>query len=602
MKFSHLFFILLSGILLGWTGCDDEDDENPCIQNLPELGYSDGECSPELFRYQDFLGFPDNEGVSLISDCLGANDHGQAVRLNVPVNAGDRVFLHVYNGTYGFAQIDVLGSNDCGATTTSLLPGGCYYTSDAASKLTVTGTAAFDQIYLIVNVAASGPGESYVEYIPDASDEFIGIAAYGSEPEAIIIDGYRGYDLENEVSGLRIACDGSTTQRIIMGSCNPSADVADWVEESGLEVSEVYSGEGGTMMATEVPGGLDPNATGTALAKRRPRQNTDDYYAEPDYIITAPAPGTNALGDAQDFDPSFGLTFECLRYEPGPQSTEKRMNQVVVTMVDGGADVDGWAANEFERHVNRSIDNPYAQVNRLGHDFVFADNVPDDEFGHGTTTAGTVIGNYPGGRPLTVIHNKVLALHPSLGVYGTYFGLCVAVQVAGNIESDIINISLGLDPEEEPEALRCAVGYAVEKGAVIIASAGNDSANIDADPQWPAAFAADLFPSVVAVASYNYPPGGTLEDEPILSDFSNFGPMAVNAAAYLTAKTPLYGNPSGEFTYLAGTSISAPYITAELGGYIDGSGGEVSSLLGSLPSSGMLAPFVQGGRYLYVCD
>ncbi len=597
MRYSLFFYLLLAGTILTWSACDDEDD-TACELNIPELAYSDGNCSPELYEYTDLLGFPGNDGLVFTSGCASATDHAQIIRLNLAPTAGDEVTIHVYNATYGYANIEVFGSIDCGVSADAL--GSCFSTNAVADKFTVGGLNAYAEIFVRIDVSASGPNDTFKEYMPVA-DEYIAIAAYGNEPQSVASSEYAGYNPEFQLNRLDFSCDGSTTQRVILGSCNPDADVRSWLAEVGLNESETYAGAGGVVTAADVPPGMDPNTTGTALKRRRPTQDTDDYYAEEDFILTIPAPGEPGLIDAQDLDPNFGEALDCLTFEPGGASSASRENNIVVTMIDGGADMSGGNSSIWERHINLSIDQPYARLGFLGYDFIYGNDMPFDEFGHGTTTAGALIGNYSGEQSLTVIHNKIFSVQPGYGTYGTYFGAVVATQIAGNINSDVINMSFGLSPEEEPQALRCAVEYAISQGAVIITSAGNDTLNTNLAPQWPAAFSTLYAPQLVSVTSYNYPPGGFPELDPVRSSFANFGLFTTNLAAYLTAKTPTYGGSVDDFSYLTGTSISAPLFAAAVCQSLT-EGVFVGDLISSLPSSGALTSEVQNGTYLPVCE
>ena len=596
MRFQSLLFLLLAGTILGWSACDDEEPMN-CETTVPELNYSDGSCTPELYFFTDLLGFPANEGILLSPSCPSANDHGQVVRLVLPPTADDQVALHVYNATFGFASVEVFGSNDCGMTGASL--SGCFTTSAVADKLIVSGLNGFSEIFVRLDVAASGPGEAYEEYIPE-DGEYIAIAAYGDEPAPRGRVSYQGYNPEFQLEQLLIGCGGP--QRVILGSCNPGADIDGWLQEVGLSGSESYTGPGGTVRAADVPPGLDPNTTGTALTKRRPKQNTDDFFAEEDFLLSVPAPGDAGLIDAQDADPNFTEALECLVFELGTGSTEKPGDQILVTVIDGGVDDSGDRVAIFNNHLNRSTDHPLNARFRLGYDFVRGDNFPDDEFGHGTAVAGALVGNYRGDQPLTVIHNKIFSYSSLLDeVFGTYFGAVVATYVAGEVKSNLINMSFGLSPDAEPQALRCAIDYAVSEGATVVTSAGNDMLNLNIRPQWPAVFSRSYSPQVVAVASYNYPVGGFPGDDPVRSDFSNFDPNSVNVAAYLTARTPAYQGAADEFTYLAGTSISAPQVTAAFAtGLANATGPDV--ILFSLPSSPPMFGEVDAGRYLPVCE
>ncbi|MEL7161024.1 MAG: S8/S53 family peptidase, partial [Bacteroidota bacterium] len=234
-------------------------------------------------------------------------------------------------------------------------------------------------------------------------------------------------------------------------------------------------------------------------------------------------------------------------------------------------------------------------------DFFEGDFNPDDVLGHGTTTAGALIGNYRGESSLTVIHHKIFGPDGE----ATYFGALVAIYSAAEV-SNIINCSWGYVDPVIPRAMECAIGYAVSQGAFVIASAGNDQANITFgfEPQWPATFSEAFEGQVYAVASYQLADFGRDPDldNPILSPaFSNFGQefsVTVPVAAYLTAATPQFMGVDNAF--LAGTSISAPLITGALATSIINFGDE-GDFLARLRSTDNFNNNVLGNRFLPVC-
>lgn len=603
MRYSLFCYLLLAGTLLTWSACDDDtiiiDPPTECFEELPFLALSDGDCSPTVYRFTDLNDFPDNAGLELPPECPSANDHGQILQVEVP--ASGVLDVHVYNGTYGYANVTVYSANACDQDIAAI--NGCFSTTDVASKFTVDGLNGFENAYVRIDISASGPGEPFAEYNADA-DEFIGIAVWEEEPQIVTRVSYRGYEEESQLETLSVSCDGSGTQRVILGSCNPNADIQQWREDAGLNRSEGYSGDGGTLEAADVPPGLDPNTTVDALAKRRPRQNTGDYYTESDFIIRVPVPNSPGLFDANDFNPQQpGELFnDCLSFDLGTGSTDNPDDQIVVTMIDSGVDnVDAENRGYWNNHLNRSVDKRYTPVNSLGYDFVFGGANPSDDMGHGTNTAGALIGDYDGQFPLTVIHNKIFSIDEVLGVYGTYFGAVVATNVAVDAGSDIINASWGASPDNEPQALRCAVAYAENNGTIIVTSSGNDGVNIEMTPQWPAAFSAD-FTNVVTVGSWMYPDG--IGSDPSRPDFSNFGPTLVSVSAYLTARTPRYssfGDLPGGFNFLVGTSISTPLVSGVLAEEFNPFNGTFPGFQGRFNMSGSLMSAYEGGNYLPVC-
>jgi len=112
----------------------------------------------------------------------------------------------------------------------------------------------------------------------------------------------------------------------------------------------------------------------------------------------------------------------------------------------------------------------------------------------------------------------------------------------------VINLSFG-GSEPNPQ-LQAAILRAVRAGCLIVAAAGNSG--LDGDPQtYPASYA-HVF-TVGATDEQNNPLG-----------FSSSGPWVDVAApgTDMTADVPLSHDPSGESTGLAGTSFSAPLVSA----------------------------------------
>ncbi|MDP3795252.1 MAG: S8 family peptidase [bacterium] len=121
-----------------------------------------------------------------------------------------------------------------------------------------------------------------------------------------------------------------------------------------------------------------------------------------------------------------------------------------------------------------------------GYDFVNNDAHPNDDNGHGTHVAGTIAGS---------TNNKVgvagIAFAARLmpvkvldrtGV-GTYANIARGIRFAVDSGATIINLSLG--GAADSITLRGAVSYARDRGATLIAAAGNDAENF---VSYPAAY------------------------------------------------------------------------------------------------------------------
>jgi hypothetical protein len=163
--------------------------------------------------------------------------------------------------------------------------------------------------------------------------------------------------------------------------------------------------------------------------------------------------------------------------------------------------------------------------------------------GHGTGVASLAAGaaaDAPGVAPAAnVLSIKVTAADGR----GDSFGVATALVKAVDAGARVINISMGA--YSTSEVLSRAIDYARQRGAVIVAAAGNDQA---AELMWPAADA-----RVISVAAVD-----AREQQAI---FSNSGEQLQIAA-------PGYGVQSawtaGQRVLFSGTSASAPVVAGSI--------------------------------------
>ncbi|QEU89699.1 S8 family serine peptidase [Streptomyces kanamyceticus] len=219
-------------------------------------------------------------------------------------------------------------------------------------------------------------------------------------------------------------------------------------------------------------------------------------------------------------------------------------DDTVIAIVDSGVDLDHPDLKD------RLVD---------GYDFVDGDKRPEDGFGHGTHVAGIaaadtdngkgIAGGAPGAKIMPV---RVMGDDGS----GSNANITKGIVWAADNGADVINLSLGEGPLMsnllQGGILNRAIQHAHDKGAVVVAAAGNDGA--DTQPY-------KVGTPVLVV--------GASDEKGRPADFSNFGAQnAVSAPGVQILSTlPTYTvkltakNDTG-YGKLDGTSMAAPHVAA----------------------------------------
>jgi type VII secretion-associated serine protease mycosin len=179
-----------------------------------------------------------------------------------------------------------------------------------------------------------------------------------------------------------------------------------------------------------------------------------------------------------------------------------------------------------------------------GANFVTPGEAPEDDVGHGTHVAGiiaAVVNNVEGVAGMTwngrVMPIKVLDESGAGSAYAVAEGIIWAADNGARV----INLSLG--NYAESEFLHDAIRYAYDRGAVIVAAAGNDNTD---QPGYPAAY-----PEVFGVSA--------TDERGRLAAFSNYGDY-IDAAAPGTGIPSTY--PGGQYAAMSGTSMASPHAAA----------------------------------------
>lgn len=233
---------------------------------------------------------------------------------------------------------------------------------------------------------------------------------------------------------------------------------------------------------------------------------------------------------------------------------------IVVAVVDTGVDYNHpdlaaniWTnVNEVDGNFIDDDGNGFVDDVR-GWNFMFNNNDPRDQNGHGTHVAGTIaaLGNNGIGVIGVAWHSQIM---PVTGLddngFGFDFTVAPAIIYAASNGADVINASWG--GQSTSQSIEEAIQFATGLGTVFVAAAGNLS--LDATNFFPASS-----PEAIAVASSD--PFGNF------SFFSDFGPK-IDATApgedilSLQAANTFQGQPVIDgYTRMSGTSMAAPHVS-----------------------------------------
>ena len=185
----------------------------------------------------------------------------------------------------------------------------------------------------------------------------------------------------------------------------------------------------------------------------------------------------------------------------------------------------------------------------------YVTGVQDDTHGHGTHCAGlagAVTNNGLGiaslnweGRFIEILGFRAL----SATGQGSMEQISQAVIDATKAEADVISMSLGSKFSEAPRVLINAVEYALERGVIVTASAGNS--NEDAISHFPS-----NIDGVIAVAA--------VDQNLVKAEFSNtVGSLSRPLAAPGVDLHSSY--PGGSYRSMSGTSMATPVVAGLIG-------------------------------------
>jgi hypothetical protein len=267
-------------------------------------------------------------------------------------------------------------------------------------------------------------------------------------------------------------------------------------------------------------------------------------YAEPNYIAFAADAGVTSIPALYPNDPDFDLQWNMHRVAaPEAWALIRGSTSFVVAVLDTGV-------AQAHEDLKGSL--------LPGRNYITPGVSPedDDPDSHGTHVTGIITANINNGIGIAGLAPEVKALPYKVlraNRLGDYGPISQAIRDAANSEAQVINMSLvGYDYSQ---TLQDAVNYAISRGRLIVAAAGNCAQggpacqNIANPTAYPAAF-----PGVLAV--------GASDRFDQRTPYSGYKPYIGIAAPGGTAERGVWSTTRFGYGYMYGTSISAPMVSA----------------------------------------
>lgn len=193
--------------------------------------------------------------------------------------------------------------------------------------------------------------------------------------------------------------------------------------------------------------------------------------------------------------------------------------------------------------INRRHPDLQAVDLRVGYNYSTRNDVSNDYGGHGTNVSAIISATTNNNIGIVGLsQSSIIPLQVKYNQNDIYTSdIIAALYDAADIGCDVINLSLGSSNYSSLE--KSAIDYAISKGALVVAAAGNDG-----------------YPTYVYPASYNNVISvGSINSSLLKSDFSNY-----NDEVTLVAPGEMIITANNRFGYdrVSGTSFAAPYVSA----------------------------------------
>lgn len=281
------------------------------------------------------------------------------------------------------------------------------------------------------------------------------------------------------------------------------------------------------------------------------QNNPNVEYAELNYIVSA-----DLTADDQFYRSQWSLQ---KIHAPEAWDISIGSSQIIVAVVDTGVDYNHrdlqqnmWV-NEAELNgiVGRDDDRNGYIDDIYGYNFIYNNNDPADDHGHGTHVAGIIAAK--GNNKLDIAgicwSARIMALKfMGSGGEGTTADVILALHYAVENGADIISNSWGSNSESK--ALKDAIDYAYSQGVILVAAAGNDNSNL---PHYPAGYENVFSVTATDIDDNRWP----------LSNYGDWVDIAAPGVNILSLKADGTSqgrsyNPST--VVMSGTSMATPHV------------------------------------------
>ncbi len=228
---------------------------------------------------------------------------------------------------------------------------------------------------------------------------------------------------------------------------------------------------------------------------------------------------------------------------------------IIIAIIDTGVDTnhpqirDSLHTNRRETPFNNRDDDGNGLIDDFqGYDFFNRTGRVRDSDGHGTHVSGIALASHNQGAAKGIAPNAKLLPLNFMGPDGSgrLSDAIEAIQYAVSQGAKIINASWG--GPDCSSALKESIEQLGKKDVLFITASGNDGANLDDHPTFPAAFEIS---SQITVGASN--------EEDFMANYSNY---SFNKTHLVAPGSNIYSTlPGGGASLMSGTSMAAPIVS-----------------------------------------